>query len=166
VKRSRQLLGLLGAVLLAIPAGTVLTASAAPLPLESKKQSHSTSSPTSASSSSQHFAAARSNFLPSKKSTKHRRSRQKGQMAPTRDRIGEIQESLGRAGYYPGEPNGKWDASTVDAMKRFQQAKGLSPTGKIDALTLQKLGLGSDIAGVGAPQPAPPTAPPPGQSNP
>jgi peptidoglycan hydrolase-like protein with peptidoglycan-binding domain len=74
-------------------------------------------------------------------------------MAPTPDRITEIQTALARENAYPGDPNGKWDAATIDAMKRFQTAQGLSPTGKIDALTLQRLGLGSDVAGKGAPTP-------------
>jgi hypothetical protein len=41
-------------------------------------------------------------------------------------------------------------------MKRFQQVNGLNPSGKLDALSLQKLGLGSDTAGRGAPRPAKP----------
>ncbi len=74
-------------------------------------------------------------------------------MAPTPDRIKEIQSALQRDGAYEGEPNGKWDQSTVDAMKKYQGKNGLSPTGKIDALSLQKLGLGSETAGKGAPVP-------------
>jgi hypothetical protein len=38
-------------------------------------------------------------------------------------------------------------------MKKFQENRGLNPTGKIDAGTLNKLGLGSDTAGKGAPIP-------------
>jgi hypothetical protein len=72
---------------------------------------------------------------------------------PSSERITEIQEALNRSGYYPGDPTGKWDSGTVNAMKRFQQAEGISPTGKIDAISLQELGLGSDVAGVGAPRP-------------
>jgi peptidoglycan hydrolase-like protein with peptidoglycan-binding domain len=86
--------------------------------------------------------------------------RERGQMAPTADRIEEIQTALARENAYQGEPNGKWDAATIEAMKKFQSANGLSPTGKIDALTLQKLGLGSEVAGKGAPMP--PTGPEPG----
>ena len=71
------------------------------------------------------------------------------------DRIGEIQAALATNGSYNGVPTGKWDASTAEALKKYQVAHGLSPTGKLDALTLQKLGLGSEIAGV-----APPTPPP------
>jgi peptidoglycan hydrolase-like protein with peptidoglycan-binding domain len=76
------------------------------------------------------------------------------QTAPTPDRIKEIQAALQKDGSYEGEPTGKWDPATVDAMKKFQDKNGFSPTGKIDALSLNKLGLGSDTAGKGAPVPA------------
>ena len=65
-----------------------------------------------------------------------------------------IQQALAKDGSFTGKPNGKWDSSTVDAMKRFQETHGLSATGKLDAKTLQQLGLGSSIAGVAAPQPS------------
>jgi peptidoglycan hydrolase-like protein with peptidoglycan-binding domain len=75
---------------------------------------------------------------------------------PTPDRINEIQSALARGGYYKGDPNGKWDSDTVAATEKFQAANGLDSTGKLDAPTLQKLGLGSDIAGVSAPKPVVP----------
>lgn len=83
---------------------------------------------------------------------------QPSQKAPTRDRISEIQSALSRAGYYHGDANGKWDANTVAATQKFQSANGIDATGKLDAPTLQKLGLGSDIAGVSAPRPVVPGA--------
>lgn len=83
--------------------------------------------------------------------------RPKVQMAPTPARISEIQSALATQGAYKGEPNGKWDDVTAQAMKNFQSAHGLTPTGKLDALSLQKLGLGSEIAGRGAPLPLPQT---------
>ena len=58
------------------------------------------------------------------------------QMAPTPDRINDIQSALARGGYYKGDPNGRMDADTVDAVQRFQSANGLDTTGKLDALTL------------------------------
>ncbi len=83
-------------------------------------------------------------------------------MAPTRDRIIEIQHALGSAGAYQGEPTGKWDAASIEAITRFQSSHGLTATGKINALTLEKLGLGSETAGRGAPLArAPATAAPP-----
>jgi peptidoglycan hydrolase-like protein with peptidoglycan-binding domain len=76
-----------------------------------------------------------------------------GPKKPTSERISEIQSALSRGGYYHGDTNGKWDSGTVDAMRKFQEDHGLDGTGKIDALSLQKLGLGSEIAGVDAPHP-------------
>jgi peptidoglycan hydrolase-like protein with peptidoglycan-binding domain len=75
------------------------------------------------------------------------------QKAPTTDRIEEIQTALSREGYYHGEPSKKWDANTQDAMRHFQEDHGMTGSGRLDATTLQKLGLGSDIAGVSAPRP-------------
>jgi len=80
--------------------------------------------------------------------------RQVGQKAPTTQRISEIQQALAKNGAYAGTPNGKWDASTVEAMKKFQGAHGLNPSGKLDARTLQQLGLGSQTAGIAPPTPA------------
>ena len=71
---------------------------------------------------------------------------------PAADRTEEIQSALERGGFYSGNPNGKWDGSTQEALRRFQTANGLPPTGKLDALSLQKLGLGSDVAGLSAPR--------------
>ena len=78
----------------------------------------------------------------------------KGQATPTSDRIKEIQAALQKDGSYEGEPTGKWDAATSDAMKKYQEKNGVNPTGKIDAASLNKLGLGSETAGKGAPVPA------------
>jgi peptidoglycan hydrolase-like protein with peptidoglycan-binding domain len=95
-----------------------------------------------------------------KKKKRHARHEPK-QMAPTPDRIEEIQSALASNGYYQGTPNGKWDSTTVAAMQKFQGDHGLDATGKLDALSLQKLGLGSEIAGVSAPRPIKPAAPNP-----
>jgi len=113
---------------------------------------------------------------PTKKTTVRRRRRRSTkfvpkQKAPTADRIKEIQGALGQGGYYEGDPNGKWDSKTVSALEKFQSANGIEPTGKLDAPSLQKLGLGSDIAGVSAPRPplpavaVPQTSAPPSQDN-
>lgn len=76
--------------------------------------------------------------------------------APEPQRIREIQGALAKEGYYLGEPTGKWDDASVEAMKEFQSAHGLPATGKLEALSLQRLGLGSPVAGVAAPDPRPP----------
>ena len=54
----------------------------------------------------------------------------KGQAAPTPDRIKEIQSALQKDGSYDGEPTGKWDAPTMDAMKKYQDKNGITPTEK------------------------------------
>jgi peptidoglycan hydrolase-like protein with peptidoglycan-binding domain len=74
-----------------------------------------------------------------------------GQKAPTPERITEIQQALAKKGSLSSEPSGKWDDATTEGMRRFQAAHGLNPTGKLDALTLRQLGLGSTTAGMGAP---------------
>jgi peptidoglycan hydrolase-like protein with peptidoglycan-binding domain len=91
----------------------------------------------------------------SRRSSKKTRSkaREKGQKAPTPERISEIQQALAKNGSFEGTPNGKWNDASVEAMKKFQAAHGLNPSGKLDALTLEKLGLGSQTAGVAAPIP-------------
>jgi peptidoglycan hydrolase-like protein with peptidoglycan-binding domain len=99
-------------------------------------------------------SASASKKKPSKKRRKS--SRQSSQKAPTADRITEIQSALSRSGYLQGDPTGKWDSTTVVAMQKFQSSNGLEANGKLDALSLQKLGLGSDIAGVSAPKPVAP----------
>lgn len=117
---------------------------------------HHSSKGSTARSSTSHSSSRNS------KSSSHRKTsrREPKQKVPTPQRIEEIQSALSRDGYYQGSPSGKWDSSTVDAMRRFQQEHGISPTGKLDAASLQKLGLGSDVAGLGAPRVAPQTMPP------
>jgi peptidoglycan hydrolase-like protein with peptidoglycan-binding domain len=88
-----------------------------------------------------------------KKSGKHSKRRERGQTAPAPERISEIQQALAKDGSFTGTPNGKWDDPTAEAMRKFQGSHGLNPSGKLDALTLQKLGLGSQTAGVAAPMP-------------
>jgi peptidoglycan hydrolase-like protein with peptidoglycan-binding domain len=85
----------------------------------------------------------------SKKSSR----RERGQKAPTPERISEIQQALAKDGSFTGKPNGKWDASAIEATRKFQEAHGLNPTGKLDAKTLQQLGLGSETAGAAPPMP-------------
>lgn len=87
------------------------------------------------------------------KSHRRRSRRVRGQRAPEPQRIAEIQQALAKNGAYSGKPSGHWDAATVQAMKKFQLDQGLNPTGKMDAKSLQKLGLGSEIAGLAAPLP-------------
>jgi hypothetical protein len=117
--------------------------------------SASGTAPQQAAASSPSSTTHKSSTTGKKKKSSHRHSsrREPFQKAPTPDRISEIQTALSRGGYFVGEPNGKWDSNTIGAMQKFQSANGLNSNGKIDATTLQKLGLGSSTAGVDAPKP-------------
>jgi hypothetical protein len=119
---------------------------------------HSTSHASTSHTATKAPATKSTNSVTSKSSSRKKGKRVKGQAAPTPDRISEIQDALAKKGALTGTPTGKWDDDTVDAMKKFQASNGLNPSGKLDAPTLQKLGLGSETAGLAAPTPPPNSA--------
>jgi len=141
-------------ILAALAVGSLtLPAAGAAQTTSASKASHKTATGSAAAKSTTGTAKKRSGK--SGKSSSRRGKRVKGQAAPTVDRVNEIQGALAKNGAYSGTPSGKWDGSTVEAMKKFQSTHGLNPTGKMDALTLEKLGLGSETAGMGVPTPPP-----------
>ncbi len=78
------------------------------------------------------------------------------QRQPAPERYKEIQEALAKRGYFQGSPDGVWGASSVDAMRRFQEEQNLDASGKINSLSLIALGLGPKYDQVAAvPVPAP-----------
>src|ERR1700719_2823333 len=107
--------------------------------------------PGKATRSSAKPAAGSGSRSRGKRSSKRSNRRERGQKTPAPERISEIQQALAKDGSFNGTPNGKWDDSTVEAMRKFQTGHGLNPSGKLDAKTLQNLGLGSQTAGVAAP---------------
>jgi len=134
------------------------TASKGKSAASSSVKSHATPPATTKKSSTKpsgknSTSAAKKAF--SKSSSSKRTRKQPGQKAPTADRVSEIQVALAKDGSFQGSPSGKWDEATTTAMRRFQASHGLNPSGKLDAPTLQRLGLGSEIAGVAAPTPPP-----------
>jgi peptidoglycan hydrolase-like protein with peptidoglycan-binding domain len=128
---------------MAVILGAALLVGGAPITFSAQTPQAKTPPPKAPSA-----PAAKKSGKPAKK----RPARPRAQKAPTADRLREIQTTLGQRGFYEGEPNGKWDARSVDAMKKFQAANGLTATGKFDAKSLQKLGLGSEVAGAAAPR--------------
>jgi peptidoglycan hydrolase-like protein with peptidoglycan-binding domain len=140
-------------ILAAVAVGSLtLPAAGAAQTTSASKASHK---PATGSAAAKTATGGAKRSSKSGKSSSRRGKRVKGQAAPTPDRINEIQGALVKKGAYSGAPSGKWDDSTVEAMKKFQSTHGLNPTGKMDALTLQRLGLGSDTAGMGVPTPPP-----------
>jgi len=48
---------------------------------------------------------------------------------------------LNNAGFKAGTPDGIWGQESQRAMRAFQEANGLDPTGAVDEATLRALGL-------------------------
>ncbi len=55
--------------------------------------------------------------------------------------VERIENALQRHGYNPGQIDGRWDRQARDAVRNFQQAQNLQPTGRLDLVTLSGLGL-------------------------
>jgi peptidoglycan hydrolase-like protein with peptidoglycan-binding domain len=140
-------------ILAAMAVGSLtLPAAAAAQTSSAHKTAHK---PTTGGTSTKSTTGMAKKSSKSGKRSSSKSKRVKGQAAPTPERINEIQGALAKNGAFAGEPTGKWDDSTVEAMRKFQASHGLNPSGKMDALTLQKLGLGSGTAGMGVPTPPP-----------
>jgi len=80
----------------------------------------------------------------SKKSRKKYASRKRGQQKIDTDRARQIQEALIREHYLNGKPTGTWDASTQQAMQKYQADNGWQSKTTPDSRALIKLGLGPD----------------------
>jgi peptidoglycan hydrolase-like protein with peptidoglycan-binding domain len=75
---------------------------------------------------------------------KTRKGRVRGQKAIDGERVRQIQEALIREHYLKGEPSGKWDASTQQALHRYQSDQGWQSKTVPDSRALIRLGLGPD----------------------
>ena len=59
----------------------------------------------------------------------------------TMEKVKEVQQALKDKGYDPGPVDGAMGARTKDAIKSFQSASNLQPTGTINTETVEKLGV-------------------------
>lgn len=55
--------------------------------------------------------------------------------------VRNVQQRLRAMGFYRGPVDGMWGAGTQGAIERFQQGRGLQPTGQINPATVQAMGL-------------------------
>ena len=99
--------------------------------------SHVHRSPTSRQTNSSHK-------LTHGKRTTHRA---RGQQAIDPELATMIQQALIREHYLTGEATGKWDATTVAAMQKYQADHGWQAKLTPDARALKNLGLGPDYSG-------------------
>jgi hypothetical protein len=58
-----------------------------------------------------------------------------------RERVRRVQERLAAAGFDPGPADGAMGPRTRAALRAFQEARGLDPTGEPDGSTLGELGV-------------------------
>ncbi len=100
--------------------------------------------------------------------SKHKAARHaRGQQAIEPERVTQIQQALIRENYLTGEADGKWDASTIAAMQKYQADHGWQTKLMPDSRALLKLGLGPDYSaainakGSSFAPPASSNAPPP-----
>ena len=55
--------------------------------------------------------------------------------------VRSAQQALNDRGYNAGPPDGVWGPTTEGAVRQFQQAQRLQPTGTLDKETLSALGV-------------------------
>ncbi len=117
------------------------------------------SSPNSHKTSKSSKSTGKSGKSGKTKSAKSTKPASHGQHGIDPERTREIQEALIRQHYLNGEPTGKWDQSTKDALTRFQEVNGWQTKSVPDSRALIKLGLGPDKTGLLNPDTAVMTAP-------
>ncbi len=105
------------------------------------KSTKSTSSSHKSSKSSKSSQSSKSSSKSKKKSAK---TTAHGQHAIDQERTVAIQQALVREHYLSGDPSGKWDQDTKDALVRFQAENGWQTKVTPDSRALIKLGLGPD----------------------
>jgi peptidoglycan hydrolase-like protein with peptidoglycan-binding domain len=55
--------------------------------------------------------------------------------------VRNAQSALSDKGYSVGAIDGHWGTQTMSAVRRFQEDKGLAPSGTLDSATLTALGV-------------------------
>jgi flagellum-specific peptidoglycan hydrolase FlgJ len=130
-------------VILAVAA---LLASVATATTSQTKSTKSTKSSSSSHKSSKSSKSAKTSSNKSKK--KSAKATAHGQHTIDQERTLAIQQALVRDHYLSGEPTGKWDQDTKDALVRLQAENGWQTKVTPDSRALIKLGLGPDKKGL------------------
>jgi len=112
-------------------------------------QAHSSSAHKSSThGSSAHKSSAHHSTASSHHSKATKTAKSHGQHGISEDRTREIQNALIREHYLNGEPTGKMDQSTKDALTKYQADNGWQTKITPDSRALIKLGLGPDHKGL------------------
>ncbi len=59
----------------------------------------------------------------------------------TKEQIRQAQSILKSRGFYRGEQTGALDDATRSGLKEYQKAENIKPTGTLNKLTLEKMGI-------------------------
>jgi peptidoglycan hydrolase-like protein with peptidoglycan-binding domain len=112
-------------------------------------KSATASKPASKSTSASHTnhsmtakTKSASSSTSSRRGKKSKKTAKRGQQKIDSERTEQIQEALIKQHYLSGEPTGKWDPATEDALRKFQADNGWQNKTVPDSRALIKLGLG------------------------
>jgi peptidoglycan hydrolase-like protein with peptidoglycan-binding domain len=116
---------------------SALGQSAAPGPADSPTRTDGSTSVAPASSTT--------GAEPSKPESSRAPAKRKGSASPaaSREQVRAVQQALKDKGYDPGDVDGAMGPKTRAALQDFQRKEGLNVTGRVDAATREKLGVGS-----------------------
>lgn len=117
---------------------------AATKPATTNKTASSTHKSTASSGahSTSSNTPAKTHTASSKKHSRKKTARVRGQQKIDPERAEAIQEALIREHYLTGTPAGEWNATSEAAMRRYQQDNGWQTVVVPDSRALIKLGLG------------------------
>ena len=73
--------------------------------------------------------------------------------------VKQIQAALQQHGFKEVMPDGKWSEATSGALKKFQEAQKLEPTGSVNLRTLRALGFSNPLTQLDVPTSTPPAKP-------
>ena len=126
----------------------LLTSATATTTNQTKSTKSTKSSSVSHKSSKSSKSSKSAKTSGSKSKTKSAKATSHGQHGIDQERTLEIQQALVRQHYLTGEPTGKWDQGTKDALVRLQSENGWQTKLTPDSRALIKLGLGPDKKGL------------------
>jgi Putative peptidoglycan binding domain len=125
----------------------------------SSQPSTKTAAPHKSTKSDHAKSQVASASAPSHKGKKSKKTSRRGQQKIDSDRTHQIQQALIQQHYLSGEPTGKWDTATEDALRKFQGDNGWQNKTVPDSRALIKLGLGPSHDHLLNPESAMTTAP-------
>lgn len=120
---------------------------------------HQTTTRKSSSGSSVNSASKTHTASARKRASRKKSVRARGQQKIDSERALQIQTALIREHYLTGEPTGKWNEASEDAMRRYQADHGWQTKEVPDSRALIKLGLGPSNDHLLNPQSAMTTSP-------